>query len=518
MIKLYNMEVRQALKQLPNESVSCVMTSPPYWALRDYGKDVETIWDEREGCEHKWLIGKPAGDSRIETRSENRAGWERPSREAFASRDINNICPVCNKEFEGKPNQKFCSIECLNTLSNEERTNTKQSSNFCSLCSAWKGQLGLEPTFDLYIKHLCDIFNEVKRVLRKDGTCWVNLGDSYSGNMGKRNGWTDNKLGFEKQEAIDKGVALTSKNKFEYSLQDKSLCNIPARFSIEMQNRGWILRNVIIWHKPNCMPSSVKDRFTVDFEYLFFFVKSKKYFFETQYDEIADSSKQDKRLDKGLVKHQKGKTVPYAMQYAEGEPHNRHSIIPKQDLTGNPTYTGFNKRWQESQYAINGTCINSYGRNKRAVWTITTKPFKEAHFATYPEELCYTPIKAGCPEFICNKCGKAREKIFERPDRPFVHRNKKDGDGDLAIGGEYQKWLNDNPPKEILTSCSCNVEFSGGIVLDPFAGSGTTLKVARDLHRDSIGIEIKKEYCDLIFKRLYNGNKPLNEELFKLIT
>jgi len=137
---------------------------------------------------------------------------------------------------------------------------------FCKKCKAWKGQLGLEPNFDLYIKHLCDIFEEVKRTLKKEGGCWVNLGDTYSGSS-----------------------VITS---YRSTYPKKSLIMIPFRFAIEMVNRGWILRNVIIWHKPNAMPCSVKDRFTVDFEYFFFFVKNKKYYFKQQ-KEL--SSKRNKR-------------------------------------------------------------------------------------------------------------------------------------------------------------------------------------------------------------------------------
>jgi len=168
----------EVLKTLPSESVDCVMTSPPYWALRDYGVE---------------------------------------------------------------------------------------------------GQLGLEPTFQEYINKLCDIFDEVKRVLKKEGTCWVNISDTYSGN---KEGKTDNK--------VSNYLKDTTKNlhKKRGNYPDKCLCCIPDRFKIEMVNRGWICRNEIIWHKPNCMPSSVKDRFTVDFEKIFFFTKSKKYYFETQYEPL----------------------------------------------------------------------------------------------------------------------------------------------------------------------------------------------------------------------------------------
>lgn len=168
----------KVLKRLPAESINCIMTSPPYWALRDYGVE---------------------------------------------------------------------------------------------------DQLGLEPTFDEYIKKLCDVFEEAKRVLRKDGTCWVNLGDTYASGGGNAT-----EQSFCRERGKTQSHPNTPPKSKLRGSRAKCLLSIPARFQIEMINRGWILRNVIIWHKPNCMPSSVKDRFTVDFEYLFFFSKSKKYWFEQQ--------------------------------------------------------------------------------------------------------------------------------------------------------------------------------------------------------------------------------------------
>lgn len=300
------------LKEMPSESVDCIMTSPPYWALRDYGVE---------------------------------------------------------------------------------------------------GQLGLESTFELYIKNLCDIFDECKRVLKKTGTCWVNIGDTYNAGRngghagGKKTSWGNNNLDvYPNQSGVNAaGIAA------------KSLCMIPFRLSIEMVNRGWILRNTLIWHKPNCMPSSAKDRFTVDFEYLFFFTKSQKYYFETQYEPVL--SKYDPRLDSGRKE--------YSGKFS-GES-NAESFNSPRARTQRPGYKAF-------------VTINSQGRNKRAVWKIATKPFLEAHFATYPEALCETPLKAGCP--------------------------------------------------------------LGGIVLDPFCGAATTGLVALKQNKNFIGIELNPEYIKIAEKRL----------------
>lgn len=254
-----------------------------------------------------------------------------------------------------------------------------------------EGQIGLEKTYTEYINNLCDIFNEIKRVLKKTGTVWVNLGDIYSG---PKNGNME----------IYKNKKVSENNSFRKRKQNipiKSLMQIPSRFAIEMTNRGWILRNKIIWHKPSCMPQSVTDRLTVDFEEILFFVKSKKYYFD------QESIKEP--------------TV------------TRDNIVRDRDnsrLNNTPGRT-----------RMNGLKTNNYKkRNKRCVWTITTKPFKDAHFAVYPPDLIETPIKAGCPD--------------------------------------------------------------GGVVLDPFIGSGTTALVARNLGKNYVGIELNKEYIKIIENRL----------------
>lgn len=192
------------------------------------------------------------------------------------------------------------------------------------------GQLGLEPTFQEYINKLVSIFDEVKRVLKRTGTCWTVLGDTYN--------------------------------------ENKSLCMIPERFATKMIDNGWIVRNKIIWHKPNCMPSSAKDRFTVDWEYVYFFTKSQKYFFETQYEPMGRPPQST---------YHRRKTVNHEYAYA-----NSRMKRQVEDELKNP-----NKLW--------GT---SLGRIKRCVWKISTKPFSGSHFAVFPPDLVKPMVKAGCPE------------------------------------------------------------------------------------------------------------------------
>lgn len=211
-----------------------------------------------------------------------------------------------------------------------------------------EGQIGQEKTPQQYIQNLMKIFDECKRVLKKTGSCWVNIGDSYGG-TGDKKGYKDPKY---KEGRNGQDISLTKK------LSPKSLLGIPERFVITMTDSGWIRRNTVIWHKPNCMPSSAKDRFTIDFEYLYFFTKSPKYYFETQYESLSNNS--DVKYRQELRKNK---------QYNSKQPY-------KDNL---PKSFDFEKRL------------------KRAAWSIPTKPFPEAHFAVFPEKLVETPIKACCP-------------------------------------------------------------------------------------------------------------------------
>ena len=361
-------EALAKLKEFPDECIDCVMTSPPYWNLRNY--EIEpSVWDGRPDCEHDW--------------------------DFFTRQGMSGGTNSAKVQVKGSRN--FQWVEA-----------TKQA--FCAKCSAWRGCLGLEPTFSLFIKHLVDIFDEIKRVLKPTGSAWVVLGDTYSTQGGQNR---DTMKVYSGHKSIRLKNAMMSiplvKSK---ELPSKSLCQIPSRFAIEMSSRGWILRNELIWFKPNCMPSSATDRFTVDFEKVFFFVKSKRYWFTQQHELLRNGEKLQK---------------PFF---------NPVNIMQKKRVYSDKYIASINPKSAEQSRAR----MLKMGRNKRCVWTIPTKSFTGAHFAVYPEELCVTPIQAGCPE--------------------------------------------------------------NGIVLDPFMGSGTTAVVARKLGRNYIGIELNQKYITLAEKRL----------------
>lgn len=419
------------LKSFPDKCVDMVMTSPPYFGLRDYGTAEWSGGDT--DCDHMQTHGKPRN--------------ERPN--------ITN-CRI------GKGGSTFDAQE------------KKQYKNICKKCGAKSidNQLGLETTIDSYISKLCDIFIEIHRVLKDEGSCYVNLGDSYAGS-GKGIGADRNKC---KEVYNDSDIVKTDWKNID--IQDKSLCLIPQRFAIEMVNRGWILRNCIIWEKPSCMPSSAKDRFTVSHEYIYFFVKQKKYWFEQQFDELAINSdvkyRQKLRADKEY-----NSKIPYK------------NNLPK--------------------------TFDVEKKNKRAVWEINTESYKSysgSHFAVFPQKLCHTPIMASCPEFICKKCGKPRKKILKK-----IGKNNYNEKGNpQGINRTKMEWKDSHPSKNDrwkskfqdkgYTCCGCNAEFESGIVLDPFFGAGTTGVVALKLNRNFIGIDLNPEYIELSRKRL----KPFLEQ------
>jgi len=280
-------------------------------------------------------------------------------------------------------------------------------------------QLGSEKHFKDFIINLCDVFDQVKRILKPTGTCFINIGDTFNGY----------KLGNTSNKGYLENTTVNSFKKEKTELPNKSLCMIPERFAIEMIDRGWCLRNQIIWHKPNQMPSSANDRFTVDFEKVFFFVKQPNdYYFEQQLEPALTN----KNRPNGVVRNR---------EYNYDSKENKNPDAYKK------THKNIQNKGQQPNSIhlkrASGIPDETYvDRNVRTVWSINTKPFKEAHFATYPELLVERMLKSGCPE--------------------------------------------------------------NGIVLDPFFGSGTTGVYARKVNRNFLGVELNPEYIKIAEKRLLN--------------
>lgn len=352
------------------------------------------------------------------------------------------------------------------------------------------GQIGLEETFDEYLDRLLAITEELHRILKPTGTMWWNHGDSYaSGGKGRsrKSGglheWGDGSemiYGATRTHSFrqSKGDPTSTPSGKPRGIQDKCMLMQPYRLAQRMvDEQGWILRNIIIWHKPSCMPSSVKDRFTVDFEPVLFFAKNKRYWFEQQFEELK------------------------AGHYAKYPPIGG----VKKAGGANRTYSG------------NTPPSQPMGRTKRTVWRLSTKSFPEAHFAVFPEALVETPIKAGCPEMICNECGVARRRNFEgRSQYAFgltardaslgrleakwgslkKHSPGLDGyEGDKAYAGDGKRFTG-------YTDCGCNAGWKPGIVLDPFMGAGTTAVVAEQLGRQWVGVELNTKYIEIASARI----------------
>jgi DNA modification methylase len=342
-----------------------------------------------------------------------------------------------------------------------------------------EGQFGLEETLEEYIEKTVLLFEELRRVLKPQGTVWWNVGDSYNnkpaGNkdLKKSSGLPNTKENLHKRK--DNISKILVKN-----LKEKDLMMIPNRVAIALQDDGWWIRSEIIWHKPNPMPESVKDRPTSCHEKIWLITKNKKYYYDA--DAIREPVKEisKKRIEYGL-KHK--------------HPDNIGVAIP-------PVNT---KRMGER-------FLNPLGKNKRNVWTITTKPCKEAHFATFPKDLIEPCIKAGCPEKVCVECGKPYMKKYERKDNNKNYiQVKGNNTPNISKGGvrltEKGTTPHFNPPHikflEFNKDCKCETEkYKSGIVLDPFGGSGTTGIVSKHLNRKAILIELNEEYIAIAKKRI----------------
>lgn len=320
-------DVINRLKDLSDQSVQCVVTSPPYWGLRDYGVD---------------------------------------------------------------------------------------------------GQLGLEKTPEEYVENMVEVFREVKRVLKDDGTLWLNLGDSYNGassNRSGQNGYNDGRENRNKRYSVGgcKG------------LKPKDLVGIPWRVALALQADGWYLRQDIIWHKPNPMPESVKDRCTKAHEYIFLLSKSAKYYYDADAIKTPLKDQSIRRLLQDIESQKGSDRVP-------GKTNGTMKAVGGKDWQSNMADSGLKIKGHKGYFDKDGNPICGPMANRKSVWKINTKPYKEAHFAVFPPELPELCIKAGSRE--------------------------------------------------------------GDVVLDPFFGSGTTGWVAQKLRRKWLGIELNSEYIEIANKRL----------------
>lgn len=443
----------EVLRGLPSESVSCVVTSPPYLGLRDYGLP-PSVWGGDTDCEHEW--------SSVRAR-----GRYRP----------------------GNAPGELSTSSLTNPRSQNSMARPDTAGDICGRCGAWRGCLGLEPTPDLYIEHMVTIFRELRRVLRADGVAWVNMGD----------GWAGGGCG-----ARDPG------------LKTKDLVGAPWMLAFALRADGWYLRAEVIWEKPTAMPESVTDRPTRSHEQLFLLAKSARYWYDAFAIREAYTTG-DTRPPIGPHSLRRGEPHPSSGQRLKAPSGwdmgpGGHGALTGRYRSGNKVrripaagedgrlnaHLGIGFPWE-----ADGT-----GRNARTVWRIGSRPFKGAHFATDPPELVERCVLAGCPDAICATCGTPRRRVTRaRYVKSGAHgAHSVTGRRD---GGDRLSRYNDGRPRIASvvdstgwTDCGCGAGWVAGTVLDPFVGSGTTAMVAARLGRNAIGIDLNPEYIAMVERRV----------------
>lgn len=330
------------------------------------------------------------------------------------------------------------------------------------------GQLGLEATPEEYISNLVAVGRELWRVLRDDGTFFLNLGDSYWGGKGQSSqAWStehQDRDTLQKEQHQITGMGQTRPNDGKHDiLKPKDLMMIPARVAIALQQAGWYLRAAIVWAKPNPMPESVSDRPTRSHEMIYLLTKKPRYYYD------AEAVKEP---------------------YTGGIGHDRVSM-PWQDHA--PVGTRNDAGRMRSDFYKNG------GRNQRDVWTLATEPYSGAHYATFSTEIPRRAILAGTSaKGHCTKCGKGWARMVEKKTRGHDwNKNNRNGGNRMESGQSLSEAMPDDYEVKTLgwqPACKCNANVVPAIILDPFCGSGTVGEVCRELGRQFVGLDLSMKY------------------------
>lgn len=458
------------LRKLPDASIHICVTSPPYWGLRKYGTKPQVWLNGNASCaEHQW--GK---DLTSDTREigagygSNLSGWKALD--------------------HPKPHIKV------------------SQGAVCRECHAWRGHLGMEPTPELYINHLLQVFAEVKRVLRADGTLWLNLGDSYAGSGGAHTADHANP-GLSRsayRNGAVPGKSGRGMDKLNEGLKPKDLVGIPWRVALALRDRqGWYLRQDIIWDKSNPMPESTLDRPTTSHEFIFLLSKSSIYYYD------ADAIREPHQTQGDKARHGFGPKTHGGMKANLVHDGNAYMTKGKDAVERtNGKRVGY-ERHRRAPQPGEPNAFHPVGRNRRSVWRFTTGAYHGAHFAVFPEALPEICIKAGSSEHgVCPRCGAPYYRVVERTTSNALRRQ---AGKEYNRKGTYQRSnvtsrmhplgdFHDLGTLSILTvgwiaDCACNAGAPiPATVLDPFSGSGTSGAVAKRLRRSFIGIDLKSIY------------------------
>lgn len=479
-------DVREVALAIPPNSIQALIFSPPYYGLRRY-KTPPVIWGGAPGCRHEWgpLLVTSANDNLNEGFNER---WGQGAGE--------------RRQEEAKPKEldlgRFCTVPD---------------------CTAWEGHLGNEPTPQMFLDHMMEILDALHAILRRDGTLWMVIGDSYAGS-GRGPSGKDGLINHSERQGfadVARELKKWRKDPGWWGLADKCLLMIPHRLAIMMASRGWIIRNDVVWSKPNASPMPIEDRFITSHEYIFLAAKTEsrgKYYFD-------------------------------------------HVAVQEVSVTSA-------KKGRAEVEMADGTTQSSGMRNRRTVWTIPTASAhtKSDHFATYPKSLATLMVLASTSAVgACRKCGAAFERITFRESAPAAVKRAYARRSDFhqtnkGLGGSvHQKWLDDHPLQTIgwkpTCKCGCQIEIQdkpagplrtcGGkwtVVLPPetkmevgddgaehevvikpaverfdcghgptdalvpcrvgdlFGGSGTTLAACRELSRYGVYGDLSDEYAE----------------------
>ncbi len=511
--KIYQGHALEILKQLPDQSVDMCFTSPPYYGLRDYGEETKTIWDEDPNCKHKWIkhIRKPTGG--------------KGSKCANVGANKNDFANMRDHDVK---------------------------SDFCIKCNAWFGALGLEPDYNSYIKHLLQIFKEVKRVLKDTGSFYLNIGDTYGGFQGKNAGWPDSKT---------KADLPTMRKPKSFS---KCLMGIPERVMFGLIDVGFVLRNKIIWHKLNSMPSPVLDRYTCSFEYLYFFTKLSD---KKSFAVLKSNPPKDRKTKKLIVSEEEWEKIKPDWK-SECRKYNSEGILPIEiakkfdrrfyigltyyfdlDMVRKPHQvesniarprmgqgeaTQYRQKRKEFQTKIPKETAESFGSPRARNWRqeaakkgqlfdspvahqgggntglkrkkTADEKFRKSGMRQSPE-----PGEEGA----FNAKGKNPSDIIQITTHIATGKPQNPGDFHSLPTQPFPEahfavFPVSFPLRYILASCPPN-----GIVLDPFVGAGTVGLVVKVLKRNYIGIEISPSYIQMAEIRIKNPDQ--HQKVWKTI-